>query len=298
MAKLIDLHTHSTASDGSLSPAELVRRAKQKGLSAIAITDHDTMDGVAEAMGEGKRIGVEVIAGVEISVDFEPEMHMLGYFFGSGFGRLEKTLVRLRKDRDERNPKIINRLNRLGFDINMDEVEREARGEVAGRAHIAKILYEKGYVSSMEEAFDKYLSGGKPAYVKRDKLTPEQGIREIENSGGIPVLAHPIYLGFDLSCAGGAGFSAGLKRCGEGLRQMDEVLHRLGGAGLKGLEAYYSDNSPEETENLLLLARRHNMLVTGGSDFHGRFREGVEIGTGRGNLSISYDLLERLKNLG
>lgn len=274
----IDLHTHTTASDGSMSPGELVRHAKENGLSAIAITDHDTVKGIEEALDEARKTGIEVIPGLEIGVDFKPEMHILGYFLSGGYLRIQDTLERLQRNRDERNPKVVHKLNEMGFHISMEEVEAEARGGVVGRPHIAKVLIKKGYVGSVEEAFDKYLGSGKPAYFKKDKLAPEEGIREIAKAGGVPVLAHPIFLGLSLG-------------------QLDDLLADvLVPAGLKGIEAYYVDHTREDTGNFLRLAVKHHLLATGGSDFHGSFKPDIRLGTGRGNLCVPYELLERLKN--
>lgn len=274
--KWIDLHTHSTASDGSLSPKELVRHAKEKGLAAIALTDHDTLAGVKEALAEGKIIGVEVIPGVEISVNYKPEMHILGYFFDDIEASLEKTLETLLRNREERNPKIVRKLNELGFEISMKEVEEEAKGNVVGRPHIGKVLVKKGLVPSMEAAFDQFLAAGRPAYFKKDKLTPEQGIKAIIAGGGIPILAHPILLGMEI-------------------KELDQLLGELKEFGLRGIEAIYVENSGDDTGNLLRLAMKHGLLVTGGSDFHGNFKTGIEIGKGRGNLKVPYTLLDKMR---
>lgn len=297
--RIIDLHTHTTASDGSMTPAELVRHACEKGLSAVAITDHDTISGVEAAVEEGGRLGIEVIPGVEISVDFSKwggsrgasspdsftmkypapssvEMHLLGYFFTGRYPSIMKTLEELRRKRERRNPKIVKKLNELGFDITLSEVNRLAAGGNAGRPHIARLMIEKGYVASLEEAFDKYLAAGKPAYFKKDKLTPAEGISEITNAGGVPVLAHPIYL-----------FMSG--------EQLDILLEQLAAAGLKGIEAYYTDNTPEQTAEFLCLSKKHKLLPTGGSDFHGSFKPDIQIGRGRGSLKVPYHLLSALK---
>jgi 3',5'-nucleoside bisphosphate phosphatase len=277
MERLIDLHTHSTASDGSMRPAELVRYAKRRGLSAIAITDHDTVDGIQEALDEAEKEGIEVIPGIEISTDFKPEMHILGYFFNSNHLRIKDSLIVLKNGRDSRNTKIISKLNEIGISITLDDVVRETLGEIMGRPHIAKALMSKGYVKSISEAFDKYLCDGGIAYFKRFELKPEDGIREIIIAGGIPVLAHPIHLHLSYS-------------------QLDELLCSLVSFGIKGIEAYYVDNLQEDTGNLLRLAIKYNLLVTGGSDFHGSFKTGIDIGRGRGNLKVTYDVLEKLKN--
>lgn len=276
MERYIDLHTHSTASDGSMKPDELVRYAKVKNLAAIALTDHDTIDGLQDAIKEGQKIGIEVIPGVEISVDFEPEMHILGYFGGEAYKNIADTLAELRRSRDARNLKMLHKLNEMGFNITMEEVEQEAKGEIVARPHFARVLEKKGYVSSMREAFDKYLSSGKPAYFKKEKLTPVQGIQMIREVGGIPVLAHPIYLY-------------------KSPKELDELLGELAGSGLGGIEAVYVDNTEEDTGNLLRLAIKHKLLATGGSDFHGSFKNDIDIGVGRGNLKVPYELLEKLK---
>jgi len=278
MDRFIDMHIHSTASDGSMRPSELVRHAKENGLAAVALTDHDTVDGIKEALEEGERIGLEVVPAVEISLDFDTEMHMLGYFFGETYLNIEPVLRGLREKREKRNPKIIENLNRMGFDITIDEVVAEAQGRVVARPHIASVMVKKGYVESVAEAFEKYLANGKPAYVKRETLTPEEGIKVIRDAGGIPVLAHPIYLGLTLE-------------------ELDELVARLVAAGLKGIEAYYVDNTIFDTINLLKLAAKYDIVVTGGSDFHGRFKPDISIGKGRGNLKVPYEFLERLKNV-
>ena len=276
MSKLIDLHTHTTASDGSMSPRELVRHAGRNGLCAIAVTDHDTIDGLADALDEGERAGIEVIPGLEIGVDFKPDMHILAYFSKKTYPAAEKVLFELKKNRKARNPKIIKKLNEMGFDISMDEAEGEAKGGILGRPHIAKVLLRKGYAKSMEEAFDKYLSFGRPAYFKKDKLSPVEGIKEIIQAGGVPVLAHPIHL--DMS-----------------YNQLDALLAILVPEGLRGIEAYYVDNTENDTSSFVKLAKKHGIIVTGGSDFHGSFKAGIEIGKGYGNLRIPYELLTKLK---
>lgn len=296
---LIDLHTHTTASDGSMTPAELVRHASRIGLAAVAITDHDTVNGVGEALLEGKKLGVEVIPGVEISVDFSKwdglfcssptelqpkdcqlpsftEMHLLGYFPHGGYGFIQETLENLREKRDQRNPKIIGKLNEIGFDISMSEVNTPTAGGIIGRPHIAKVMADKGYVANIEEAFDKFLASGRPAYIRKEKLTPAEGICGITEAGGIPVLAHPTHLFMSRD-------------------RLDILLGQLAGMGLKGIEAYYTANTSEQTELFLKLARKHCLLVTGGSDFHGVYKPEIELGRGTGSLRVPYSVLERLK---
>lgn len=277
MNRFIDLHTHSIASDGSMSPAELVRHAKEKGLTAIALTDHDTVDGVKEALDEGNRIGIEVIPGIEISTDYKPEMHILGLFLNiNEYTSIRKELGVIKQGREDRNKKIINKLNELGVDITLEEVKNVAVGDITGRPHIARVLISKGYVKSMDEAFDKYLSKEGLAYFKRFELQPIDGIKAIKNAGGIPVIAHPVLLK-------------------KSYDNMDKLLKELKGYGLAGIEAIYSENSKEDTGNLLRLAIKHQLLVTGGSDFHGTYKTGIELGTGKGNLKVPYELLDKLK---
>jgi predicted metal-dependent phosphoesterase TrpH len=277
MDKVIDLHTHSSASDGSMSSIELVRHAKEKGLAAIALTDHDTVDGVKEALEEGERVGLEVIPGIEISVDYKPEMHILGFFLNiNEYTNIRKELGLVKQGREARNKKIINRLNELGVSITEEEVKNVVAGDITGRPHIARVLVSKRYVKTMDEAFDKYLSKEGLAYFKRFELNPIDGIKAIKNAGGIPVIAHPVFLR-------------------KSYDDMDKLLGELKEYGLAGIEAIYSENSKEDTGNLLRLAIKHQLLVTGGSDFHGTFKSGIELGTGRGNLKVPYELLEKLR---
>lgn len=277
MDKIIDLHTHSSASDGSMTPAELVAYAKLKGLAAIALTDHDTVDGVKNALDEGERIGVEVIPGIEISVEYKPEMHILGLFPDKDkYVKIKEELNAIKTGRELRNKKIINRLNELDLDITEEEVKKLAIGDIVGRPHIARVLVAKGYARSIDDAFDKYLSKEGLAYFKRFELQPKDGIRAIRRAGGIPVLAHPVYLK-------------------QTYDQLDKLIPELKEYGLIGIEAYYSEHSNEDTGKFLRLAIKHNLLATGGSDFHGSFKSGIELGRGRGNLNVPYELLEKLK---
>jgi predicted metal-dependent phosphoesterase TrpH len=276
MESIVDLHTHSTASDGSFTPKELVRLARDIGLSAVAITDHDTIDGIDEALEEGRLSGIEVVPGLEISVDFETEMHILGYFFGNNYLNMAPVLKELKEHRERRNPKIINRLKELGFDISLEEIEKKAGSKIISRPHIARALLEKGYVESINEAFEKYLARGRPAYFRKEKLLPEEAIKEIRRAGGLPVLAHPIYLGMDFG-------------------QLDLLLLKLKSYGLIGIEAYYSDNTVEDTVRCIELAEKHGLVATGGSDFHGRFKPDIRLGTGRGQLKVPYEALQQMK---
>lgn len=271
----IDLHVHTTASDGTMTPRELVNHAAASGLRTVAITDHDTVEGLAEAITSGADAKIEVVPGVEISVDFSGEMHILGYFIDYKNQAMNEALQKLRQYRDQRNPRIIEKLKALGFDITMEEVAGVSGGTVIGRPHFAAIMVKKGYVKDAVEAFELYLGAGKKAYVKKDRLSPEEGIALINDSGGVAVLAHPKYV----------KLKAG--------NDLDNVIKELIGCGLKGIEAYYTEHTPEETNKYLDLARRYSLIVTGGTDFHGANKPKIKIGTGRGNLKVSYELMKQ-----
>ncbi|MDD4494554.1 MAG: PHP domain-containing protein [Eubacteriales bacterium] len=272
----VDMHTHSTYSDGTLTPAELVKQASKAGLKAIALTDHDTVEGIPEAIKEAEKLGLELMPGVEISTDANPEMHILGYFDASNYRKIEKALSVPRDNRKLRNKKIIKKLNALGYDIALSDIKKSTGGDVTGRVHIALALIEKGYIKSVEEGFSKLLAEGRPAYAERERLTPADVIGMLAKSGGIPVLAHPKYLG-------------------KGEAEFDELLIDLKSYGLMGIEAYYADNSYLETVKFLNFARKHTLIATGGSDFHGGVRTDVMLGTGRGNLKVGYESFLKVK---
>lgn len=278
----VDLHIHSTASDGSLTPGEIIERAIDLDLKAISITDHDTVEGVRDVLENRWSEKIGFVSGVEISSSppypfvSKGSFHILGYGIDIDNPVLTNALERVKKARIERNPMIISRLVKEGFDITLEEVEQEAGGNVIGRPHMASVLLKKGYVSSVKEAFELYLAKGKPAYVEKFKLDCYVAIDVLRKAGGIPVLAHPVTLGvgmFELSCI---------------LGLMKEI-------GLLGIEAYYTDHSLDLTEQYLELARDKNLIVTGGSDFHGSFKHGVELGIGRGDLRVPYSVFENLK---
>lgn len=274
----IDLHTHTTASDGSLTPSQLVRYAKKKGLTVIAVTDHDTVDGNAEAMAEGEREAITVVPGVEISVDYSPgSMHMLGFFINIKSTGLSEKLRLLQDSRADRNPRIIEKLNALGVPITYQEVIDVSGGGQVGRPHIAQVLLQKGYTRSIQEAFDRYLGKGAPAYFDKFRLEPAGAISMIIGAGGVPVLAHP----FTLNCANAD--------------ELELLVKHLVSLGLAGIEVYYTEHSSKQVSVYESLARRHNLLITGGSDFHGANVEGIDLGKGRGGLTIPHELFEKLK---
>jgi 3',5'-nucleoside bisphosphate phosphatase len=270
-----DLHMHTTFSDGTATPAELVARAKQNGVRCIALTDHDTLAGLEDCFAEGAKQGVEIIAGTELSIDYRDKTtHLLGYFSGPKVPILEQKLSALRSGRDNRNEKICNKLQALGLAVTLSEVEAIAT-ESVGRPHIAQILIQKGYVASVREAFDKYLEKGRPAYVGRDRLTPEEAIGAIREAGGVPVLAHPYLVG--------------------PMEEIDVVLDDLVPLGLLGVECVYSEHSGEQVRCFRAAAEKRGLLVTGGSDFHGTVKPHLDIGVGRGELFVPYELAMGLR---
>ncbi|HIE33466.1 MAG TPA: PHP domain-containing protein [Thermodesulfobacteriaceae bacterium] len=274
---MIDLHTHSTASDGTYSPAELVQLAKEVSLSALALTDHDTVEGLGEAMAAARELGVPFVPGVEISVKFDGpgHCHILGYFVDADSPVLRETLGLLQKAREERNRKMVAKLQSLGVDITLEELEDQAKGEI-GRPHFAALLVKKGVVKSVGEAFEKYLKKGAPAYVPKARLTAEEAFSAIKAAGGLAVLAHPIHL----------------KLSPEELVRYVEELKAF---GLDGIEAYYTDHTKEFTTLCLEIARRYDLVPTGGSDFHGHNKPDIKLGRGFGNLCVPDECYERLR---
>jgi 3',5'-nucleoside bisphosphate phosphatase len=244
----IDLHTHSTASDGLLAPAALVRFASEQGLDLIALADHDTTAGVDEAQAEGARIGLEVIPATEINTDLTGggEAHVLGYFVEREDANFQRTLSILRDARERRGERMVEKLRAQGVDISWERVRAIAQGSV-GRPHVARALIEAGYAKDVPDAFDRWLSRGRPGYVARLKLTPEDAIHLIRSAHGVPVLAHP-----------------------DGIQGLaDALIPALVGAGLLGLECYYGEYDDATVRRLLDLAGRDHLIPTGGSDYHG-----------------------------
>jgi predicted metal-dependent phosphoesterase TrpH len=278
----IDLHIHSTASDGTLSPAEIIALAARLGLGAIAITDHDSIAGSREALLHGIPDSLGFLTGVEISAEPPPSypgagsIHLLGYGFRLDDPELNRALEKLQDSRRGRNPEIIARLNKLGIDIRMEEVEREAADGQPGRPHIAKLLIRKGAARSMDDAFDRYLGNGKPAYVDKFRIEFSLAIGLINAAGGTPVLAHPCLLELERS------------------EQLDDLLQEMMSMGLKGLEVYYPLNSPEQTRQYSGLAARHRLLMTGGTDFHGDIQPEIQLGVGKGDFHVPFGLYEKL----
>ena len=283
MAQFVDLHCHSTASDGTLPPADVVRLAKDSELSGLALTDHDTIGGIEAAADEARRIGLDFLSGIEISCEYPPPgtMHILGYGVDPKSPTLRDLTRRLLEGRDNRNPRIVQKLNELGVSITMREVEEEARATAAdnkkpvGRPHIAAVLLRKGYVSSIKQAFDKYLAQGAPAYFDKERLTMREAMEMIHQSGGMPVLAHPIQLRT------------------ENDSQLERVVKDLVDLGLVGLETIHSDHDGALVEKYTRLADRFGLLKTGGSDFHGTNKKDIQLGVANGRR-VPREFLDRL----
>jgi 3',5'-nucleoside bisphosphate phosphatase len=261
-----DLHLHTTASDGRLQPEEIVSLAISVGLDVIAVTDHDTVDGITRALAAAQSNSLTVIPGVEISTDVaKGEVHILGYFIDYTDKELAATLQKLRDSRRERARKMVAKLEELGMKIDWERVSELAQGGTIGRPHISKALFEKGHVDSEREAFNKYIGHNRPAYVERYKLLPEEVVRLILDAQGLPVLAHPADI--------------------DGL---DDFVPRLKAAGLVGMEVYYKDYGSETVDRLAKLARKCDLITTGGTDYHA-FNDGSEVEIG-GTISPAHSV--------
>lgn len=270
----VDLHLHTTASDGSLSPAALVTLASQRGLRTIAVTDHDSTEGVEPALAAGRELGVEVLPGVEINTDLaNGDVHVLGYLLDLHDAVLQRHLTARRESRFDRGRLMVEKLRHLGIDVTWKRVQQiagAAEGGSVGRPHVAQALVEKSYVRSVQEAFEKYIGRDGPAYVERDKMTAEEATRVIRAAGGVPVLAHPGTFP-DYAAA----------------------LPALVDAGLAGLECYYGSYSPQEVAAHLARANEFDLVATGGSDFHGDSM--VSFVAALGGTPVPYDVVPALK---
>lgn len=284
-----DLHAHSTASDGTDAPADLPRLAKQAGLSAIALTDHDTTAGLPDFLAAAKRARIKAVPGIELSADpaiihntmdgtdeDTPRvgtLHILGYFINPDAPHLQEVQDRLLQAREQRNPQVIERLNELGMDIQYDEVTEAAGGHIVGRPHIGQVLVEKGYVKSIHEAFARYLGSQGEAYIRKDRLSAEEAIEAIHEAQGLAVLAHPVQLGLDSPS------------------QLEPAVARLKTLGLDGIETRHSDHTPRDTELFTRLANKLGLIPTGGSDYHGS-RKTLDLG----NQKVPFEVYENLLN--
>lgn len=284
--RFVDLHTHSTASDGSLTPTELILAAAAAGLAGIALTDHDTGGGLLEAKAAAGKAGLRFVPGIEISAEIAPPatLHLLGYFIDPESAALQRMSTILLEGRNNRNPRIVARLNEIGCKITMDQVleiarrgNADNRAVVVGRPHIAQALLESHCVASLKQAFDVYLGMGGTAYFDKERLTPRQAIDCIHDAGGLVILAHPVQLR------------------AQNHAHLQHLIESLIDQGLDGVEVWHSDHRPQDSEWLLSIAKRHALVVTGGSDFHGSRKPDIDIGLGRKNVRIPERILDELE---
>ncbi len=274
---MIDLHSHTDESDGTCSPAQLIGEAARTGIHILGMTDHDTLRGFDKALPVARANGVELICGIELSTKLHGQsVHLLGYFLNDGdhgITEFRDWVLDMQASRRDRNVRLVARLQELGFNITLEEAEARGRG-LTGRPHFAQLMVEKGYVSTLQQAFDEYLDESAKGYVYRREPQFAEGVERIRKAGGIASLAHPVRVRADI----------------------ETLLPELCDVGMNAMEAYHSDHSPKDTSLYLALAERHGLLVTGGSDFHGAAKPSVRLGTGYGgNLQIPQDLVDRLK---
>lgn len=273
----IDLHTHSNCSDGSMSPNELVIHAASNNLAAIALTDHDTVSGVAAAVKQGELSGVEVVPAIEFSARSKTLTHILGYYIDTDNTQLKSILTGIVEKRVERNVMTAKLLQDLGFDVTLEEAAALAPGGIIGRAHFAKLLMDKGYTSSVKESFDKYLAAGRPAYFTNQKLEAKCIIETIHAAGGVAFLAHPHQM-----------------KLGDGL---EAYVKELVSYGLDGIEGYYSEYDRAMQDEYQAMAEKFGLAISGGTDFHADMKPHISIGTGLGNMAVPYSVLENIKRL-
>jgi len=278
----VDLHTHTTYSDGTLTPQQLVIHACERKLTALAVTDHDITSGNDEAMYYGKKYGIDIVPGVELSIDCtlpnSGHMHILGLLIDFNDDILNRTLDFLRAEREKRNHKIAAILAGMNMSISVAEIEQEAGEGSAGRPHIARLIVQKGYATSLQEAFDRFLKKGAPAYVKKVKLDEQEAIKLIHDANGLSILAHPSTLQYDAK------------------QQLADKILQLKYLGLDGIEVYSSFHRQELTTWLEEFAQQHDMVISGGSDFHGTNKQEIQIGSGKGNLKIPDKVYQQLQN--
>lgn len=273
----VDLHLHSTASDGTETPTAVVEAAAAAGLSSIALTDHDNLDGIVEARTAADRLDIELIAGAELSVGWSTgAMHLLVYFLEPGPGPLQDRLEELQRSRSNRNVEMVEALAELGIDITYAEVLAEAGGSGVGRPHFAGVLIRKGVVPDVETAFDRYLAAGRPAYRGRQRLDAAEAIELARQSGAVTSIAHPHTIG-----AGAPDYEAAFE-------QLAEV-------GLAGIECWYPEYDQKLRKHLAGVAAGHGLVATGGSDYHGAYKPSIQVGVGKGDLSVPASALEELR---
>lgn len=268
----VDLHTHTIASDGLLSPSRLIEYAYLKGLQAVAITDHDTTDGIDEGISAGKRYKVDVIPGIELNSQIDnQEIHILGYYIDKNSQQLQDVLSKMRDSRKIRTEKMVDKLVELyGFPISFDDILNQVQGETIGRPHIARMLVSKGLINNEKEAFEKYIGTDCPAYIGRYRITPTEAIELIKNAGGVSVLAHP------------------------GLLPDPGLMEKVLNLGIQGIEAYHSKHTQEQADYYSTVANSHGLVITGGSDCHGELFNGLPI---IGDVFVDIEIVDELRRL-
>ncbi len=277
--KFVDLHVHSNASDGTFTPSEVVALAVEKGLAAIALTDHDTIDGLSEAQAAAAGFPIEIIPGIELSCVYqEEEIHILGIYVDPTDRKFIAETDALKEIRKKRNEEMIHRFQNAGISITLDEVMAGNPDTVITRAHFARVLLEKGYVKNMDQAFKKYLDYSGPYCPRKEKITPEHAMKILTDCKASPVLAHPYQYHL-------------------GDKKTEELVCYLKDLGLQGLEVYHSSNNQYESGKLRKLARKYDLFPTGGSDFHGSNKPDISLGVGRGGLRITALLLDDIKRI-
>ena len=274
----VDFHTHSTCSDGTLTPTELVDEAQKQGLTAFALTDHDAVDGIAEAQAEAARIGMEFIPGIEFSAADTIETHVIGLFIDPQNEVLQATIAKLKASRRRRMEDVCRKLTALGLPVSYDEAQALAGGGFVGRAHIAKVMVQKGFCPDVKSCFTQYIGVGKPAYSEKHELTAGEAVRAIKAAGGLAFLAH-------------------LNQTGLALPELETLLTDLKREGLDGIEGYYTEYTPQQTADYRLLAEKLSLALSGGSDYHAAMKPHVGLGTGTGNLTVPYFLLDHFKEM-
>ena len=284
MKDFCDLHTHSTESDGTLTPTELVTAAQELDLAYVALTDHDTIAGIQEAIDASEKLGIHLITGIEliidpsdlpVSLEDDSSLHILGYLSHENIFKMGFFQQRLRNVREERNATMFENAKKSGIQINFDDLKKSSTGKVITRGHFLRALIEKGYASDRKDGFAKFLMPGGLLYAQKEKLSPNEVFGMINDNGGVAVLAHPLLIGISDN-------------------ELDDLIVRLKTYGLKGLEALYSENKTGEAEKMIELAARHQLFITGGSDFHGETKPGLQLGTGYGDLRIPKILAENI----
>lgn len=276
MIKRIDLHTHSNVSDGTMTPTELVIYAKEKGLSAISLTDHDTINGLKEAGEVAAKIGIEFINGIELSAGYkEQEIHLLGLFIDYNSEYLQDKLNCVKNNREKRNIQMIKKLNDANINITLDDV-RGIKGSTVTRANFANAIVSKGYAENFDEAFKKFLKNKLKGYVPKEYFPPSESINMVRKSGGLSFLAHPFLYKLDET-------------------EIEQLILELKGYRLNGIEVYHATHSQDNIDFLLKMTKKYDLIISGGSDFHGKNKANINIGVGRGNLCIPYELLDNIK---